>query len=95
MDIPEADPESSISNELRRHEATIREIQDSIDSVKLLQIEDAEDRLKATIAKQTALKNMGPLLKDLEDMRNRNKVNLDDVKGNKSLSPLENGTLQV
>jgi hypothetical protein len=84
---------SNIALELERYEKQIKEIQDALESIKLLEIEDLEERLKAIIAKENALKNLGPLIDQLDVLRNKNKIKQDDIKGSKNLSPLEDGTL--
>ena len=84
---------SPIAKELARFQRQIDEIQDALEAVKLSDIDDPEAKLKAIIAKQNAMLKLPQLLSDLEMLKNKHKVKTDDVKGNKSLSPLEDGTL--
>jgi predicted nucleic acid-binding Zn-ribbon protein len=93
MPKPEATQVSPINKELARFEGQIKEMQDAIESVKLKSITDPEDLLKAITAKAKAMQLIPALLDELERMRNKSKVKTDDIKGNKTLSPLEDGTL--
>lgn len=84
---------SLIDSELARYEKQVKEIQDALESIKLMEIEDAEERLKAIIAKQNAMLKLPSLLNSLEELRSKHKLKSEDVKGNRFLSPLEDGTL--
>ena len=85
--------ENLISLELQRYEKQIKEIQDSLESINLLEIEDIEERLKSTMTKENILKNLAPLLVILRDLKADAKVKNGDIKGSKNLSPLEDGSL--
>jgi hypothetical protein len=91
---PEEEEEQSlISIELRKFELQIAEIQDALASIKLSGIEDVEEKLKAINSKIAAQLKLPALLSALEDLKNKHKIRIDAVKGNKSFSPLEDGTL--
>lgn len=84
---------SLIAKEIRKFEDQIAEIQDALASIKLSGIEDVEEKLKAINSKIAAQLKLPQLLTALEDLKNKHKVRIDAVKGNKSFSPLEDGTL--
>jgi hypothetical protein len=84
---------SNISKELKRLEVQIEKIYKAIESVDLLDIEDVDDRLRAAVAMQNALKGLPTILGSLEELRNKNKVSNNDIKGSAPLSPLDDGTL--
>lgn len=90
----ESDEDKSlISVELRKFEQQIAEIQDALASIKLSGIDDVEEKLKAINSKIAAQLKLPQLLTALEDLKNKHKIRIDAVKGNKSFSPLEDGTL--
>lgn len=84
---------SLIAKEIRKFEDQIAEIQDALASIKLSGIDDVEEKLKAINSKIAAQLKLPALLGALEDLKNKHKVRIDAVKGNKSFSPLEDGTL--
>jgi hypothetical protein len=84
---------SSIAPEQRRLEDMVRKILDSMDSIDPMEAEDLEEQLKLTLGLQKLAENMPKLLMALEELRNKHKLKKEDIKGNKSLSPLEDGTL--
>ena len=85
---------SLLSKELVKFERQIAEIQDTLDDIKLKEVEGVEERLKATIAKIGALQKLPALLSALDDLRNKHLVRADGIKGkDKVLSPLEDGML--
>lgn len=83
------DKKGLITLELEKFEIQINEIEKSLESIKLFDIEDPEDRLKATIAKQSALKNHAGLLDALYDLRKKDQE-VKEKSDNSKLSPLEN-----
>lgn len=84
---------SLISVEIAKFEQQIAEIQDAIASIKLIEIGDPEALLKAINGKIAAQLKLPQLLTALEDLKNKHKIRVDAIKGNKSFSPLEDGTL--
>lgn len=84
--------QSIISRELEMVEKQLKDIHEALESVNLSDISDPEERLKMAKTKQDVLKGQGPILLMLEDLRTR-RVKEKDIKGNKSLSPLEDGML--
>lgn len=88
-------PPSPIAKELERYQAQIDELYEALESIKLKEIADPEDMLKAALGKQNLMLKLPQLLIELENLKNRNKVKTDDIKGNKTLSPLEDGTLDA
>lgn len=90
---PEEEEQSLISIELKKFETQIAEIQDALASISLKGIEDTEALLKAINGKIAAQLKLPALLSALEDLKNKHKIRIDAVKGNKSFSPLEDGTL--
>lgn len=84
---------SLIAKELARFEDQIKELQDELAGIKLKDIIDPEDKLKAMMGKANLMLKIPLLLDELERLRNKSKIKTDDIKGNKSLSPLEDGTL--
>lgn len=92
-DLVEEEDLSLISAELHKFELEIAEIQDALSSIKLKDIEGAEEKLKAINGKITAQLKLPNLLSALEDLRNKNQIKIDAIKGNKSFSPLEDGFL--
>lgn len=84
---------SPIAKELTRYQRQIDELYDALESIKLKEIADPEDMLKAALGKQNLMLKLPQLLIELENLKNRNKIKTDDIKGNKTLSPLEDGTL--
>ncbi len=88
------EPKSNISIELTKYSKQIAEIQYALDSIKLMDIDDVLERLDATIKKETAMAKLAPLIIMLDEMRNKHKVVKNDIKGSKTLSPLEDGTLE-
>lgn len=84
---------SAVSSELARLELQVADILSSLESVKLLEIEDIEARMKATQLKVNIQLKLPELIGALEILRNKAKVNTEDIKGSKNLSPLEDGTL--
>lgn len=90
--VPQA---SLISRELSRYQAQIDELYDALESIKLKDILDPEDMLKAALGKQNLLLKLPLLIAELDNLKNRNKIKTDDIKGNKTLSPLEDGTLDA
>lgn len=85
--------DSLISVELIKFEEKINEIYDSLDSVNPLTIEEAEERLKAVKLKMDILQKLPVLLKALEDLRTSAKNRVEDIRGGKELSPLEEGLI--
>lgn len=90
---PEEEEQSLISVEIKKFELQIAEIQDAIASIKLKDIEEPEALLKAINGKIAAQLKLPQLLTALEDLKNKQKVRIDAIKGNKSFSPLESGDL--
>lgn len=86
-------PGSNIEPELKRFEKQVNELLKVLESVDLMTIDDMEDRLKAAQAKLKIQLDLPKVLSALDDLRNKAKLRAEDVKGNKSLSPLEDGTL--
>ncbi|TXH08750.1 MAG: hypothetical protein E6R03_17710 [Hyphomicrobiaceae bacterium] len=84
---------SLISKELARYQAQIDELFEALESIKLKDITDPEDKLKAALGKQNMMLKLPLLIAELDNLKNRNKIKTDDIKGNKTLSPLEDGTL--
>lgn len=89
---------SIIEVELKKYENQVNEIYDILNDIKLKEIDDIEDRLKATSQKMKILEQLPSLLEKLEILRNKdkerkNEINKKNIKGNKDLSLLEMGTL--
>jgi hypothetical protein len=84
---------SNIAKELKRLESQIEDIYQGLESIVLKDIEEPEARIRAATAKAGALKLIPVLLTALDDLRNKNKLKQDDIKGSASLSPLDDGTL--
>lgn len=93
LDKEEDEESSLISKELIKFEKQVAEIQDALESINLKSIEDIEERLKAINSKIAAQLKLPQLLSALEDLKNKHQVRADAIKGNKSFSPLEDGTL--
>jgi hypothetical protein len=93
IEIEGVEETSLIAKEIRKFEDQIAEIQDALASIKLSGITEVEDKLKAINSKIVAQLKLPALLSALEDLKNKHKVRIDAVKGNKSFSPLEDGTL--
>lgn len=92
--IIEEENQSLLSKELVKFENQIAEIQDTLEEIKLREIDNVEDRLKATIAKIGAMQKLPSLLTALDDLRNKHLLRSDGIKGkDKVLSPLEAGLL--
>lgn len=88
-----SEPESLVEPELARLNATIKEIQDAIDTIKLLQITDLEEKIKAINAKITFTAKMTPIIAQVEDLRSKNKLKQDKIRGKKDISLLESGEI--
>ncbi len=84
---------SLIASELERFQRQVNEILAAMESINLLSITEVEDRLSATKTKLEIGLKLPMLLTALDDLKNRAKLKSEDIKGNKSLSPLEDGTL--
>lgn len=84
---------SLIEPELRRYEEQIHQIYQVLDSVNPLAIQDIEERLKSVKLKADLLVKLPTLLKSLEDLRERNKLKSEQIRGARDVSPLEDGTL--
>lgn len=84
---------SLIESELQRFSRQVDEIFAALESVNLLAIEDANDRLKATKEKLALELKMPILLTALDDLRNRDKLKSESIKGNKDISLLESGEI--
>lgn len=84
---------SLIARELSRYQSQIDELFEALEDIKLKSITDPEDKIKAAIAKQNLMIKLPLLIAELDNLKNRNKVKGDDIKGNKTLSPLEDGSL--
>lgn len=84
---------SQIAPELDRFHRQVNEILTSMESINLLAIPEQDDRLSATKVKLDIGLKLPQLLQSLDDLRNRAKLRAEDIKGKKSLSPLEDGTL--
>lgn len=82
-----------ISSELKKFELEIQEIQEALSSIKLKDIVNPEEKLKAINAKITAQLKLPSLLSALEELRNKHRIRVDAIKGDKVLSPLEDGLL--
>ncbi len=93
LDGTQVNSTSPIAKELARYQRQIDELYDALESIKLKEISDPEDMLKAALGKQNLMLKLPQLLIELENLKNRNKIKTDDIKGNKTLSPLEDGTL--
>lgn len=85
--------ESLIAKEVRKFEQQVAEIQDALESISLKGIADVEERLKAINSKITAQLKLPQLLNALDELKNKDKIRKEAIKGNKSFSPLEDGTL--
>lgn len=93
-DVPQGDaPKSQIAKELQRYQRQVDELFEALEAIDLKKIEDPEDKLKAAKGKQDLMLKMPILIAELDNLKNRNKVKTDDIKGNKVLSPFEDGTL--
>lgn len=84
---------SLIAPELERFQKQVNEILASMESINLLAITETEDKLAATKTKLDISLKLPQLLSALDDLKNRAKIKGEDIKGNKTLSPLEDGTL--
>lgn len=93
LDTPQGQPKSQIAKELERYQRQVDELFEALEAIDLKKIEDPEDKLKAAKGKQDLMLKMPLLIAELDNLKNRNKVKTDDIKGNKVLSPLEDGTL--
>lgn len=82
-----------IDPELAKYEKQIREIDVVLDSINPLTIEDTEERLKALKLKMEILVKKEPLMDALNRLREKDKLKTDQIKGNKNISPLEDGSL--
>ena len=92
-DLGDPQVKSLVSKELSRYQKQIDELFEALESIKLKDIVDAEDKLKAALGKQNLMLKLPLLIAELDNLKNRNKIKTDDIKGNKSMSPLEDGTL--
>lgn len=84
---------SIIAFELKRFENQIREIQDSLESILLADIEDIEERLRAIEKKTVVMLKLPTLLSALKELRTEDVLKAENIRGNKSISPLEDGSL--
>lgn len=91
--VTQGTPLSLISKELKRYQQQIDELFSALEMVDLRKILDDEARLKSAKLKQEMMIKMPQLIAELDNLKNRSKVKSDDIKGNKTLSPLEDGTL--
>jgi len=82
-----------IDPELVKYEKQIREIDIVLDSINPLTIDDTEERLKALKLKMEILVKKEPLMDALNRLREKDKLKTDQIKGNKNISPLEDGSL--
>lgn len=85
--------ESLIEPELARLNSTIKEILDAIDTIKLAQITDLEEKIKAINAKITFTAKMTPIMSQVEDLRSKHKLKQDKIRGKKDISLLESGEI--
>ena len=90
---PAKDNVTQVDAELKRLEAQVNELLEVLESIVLKDIPDIEDRLKAAEGKRKLIEGIPKLVQELDNLRNRHKVKADDVRGNKVLSPLEDGSL--
>lgn len=87
------EPISLIQQELDRFQNQVNDILAAMESINLVSIQDAEERLKATNTKVMISLKLPQLLASLDDLKNRAKLKSEDIKGSKDISPLEGGML--
>lgn len=90
--IPEEE-KTNIDEELQKFENNIAQINLVLDSINPLSIIDIEERAKILKLKMDILYKLPPLLASLDNLREKKKIKDSQIKGNKDLSPLEDGSL--
>lgn len=90
--IPEEE-KTNIDEELQKFENNIVQINLVLDSINPLSIIDIEERAKILKLKMDILYKLPPLLASLDNLREKKKIKDSQIKGNKDLSPLEDGSL--
>ena len=89
----DSEEETNIDPELAKYEKQINEIYTVLESINPLAILDTEERLKATKLKMEILTKMEIPLGILDRLRSKDKLKTEQIKGNKDISPLEDGSL--
>lgn len=89
--IPEDD--SEISNEIRRFSAQLNEQFLVLESIKPIDIDDIEARLKASKLKIELMQKLPTLMAQLDELKNKEKVKKEQVRGSRDLSPVDDGSL--
>lgn len=84
---------SLIEEELKAFTAQVNEILAAMKSIRLLQMEDDEARLKAIQTKVNISLKLPELLSALDDLRNKAKLKTESIRGSKNISLLESGAL--
>lgn len=85
--------ETQTDKDIARMQANIDELLDVLDTVNLRGIKDVNERLEAAHSKYKLEIGIPKLIAEVDALRARNKLKAQDVRGNKVLSPLEDGSL--
>lgn len=91
--VPSARKINPIEHEIVRFEKEIKDLQDALNSIHLMEIEDPFTRLKMATDKATLLGKMPKLLEDLRILKLDAPVKADNIRGEQELSPLALGQL--
>ncbi len=82
-----------IEPELKKFEKQLSEIDTALDSVNPMAVLDMEERLKLVDLKIRIMGKKPILLAALDSLRTKDKLKVEQIKGNKDISPLEDGSL--
>lgn len=96
IEVPKEDKEESVTiidTELAKFEKNIKEIETILDSINPLAVADIEERAKVLKLKMDILYKLPPLYASLDTLRTKDKLKTEQIKGNKDISPLEDGSL--
>lgn len=89
----EVEEESPIAKELIKYQKQVNEIQNAIESVKLMEIEEMSKRLTATEKKLDLMMKLPQLLTALRDLKSSPELTAANVRGSTALSALDKGEL--
>jgi hypothetical protein len=86
--------ESLISSEINRFSTQLNEQFIVLESINPLLIIDIEDRLKASKLKIELLQKLPTIMGQLNDLKEKEKLKSQDIRGSRELSPLETDNLE-